>query len=74
MSDYVIRLKNGREFGVDDVIMNDSGTKVKYIERFSHRIKSVRMHRVSEIRREHWGKNDSHSFSLNESSEWIRPV
>lgn len=74
MSDFVITLKDGRELGVDDVLMTESGTAVKFIERYSHNIKMVNINEVKEIRRERRGYEGGKAFSRHTEKGWVRPI
>jgi len=74
MSDFIITLKDGRELGADDVLMTESGTAVKYIERYSHIVKLVNISEVKEIRRERLGWERGEAFSRNLEKGWIRPI
>jgi len=74
MSDFVITLKDGRELGVDDVLMTESGTAVKFIERYSHFVKMVNINEVKEIRRERRGYEGGKAFSRNTEKGWVRPI
>ena len=74
MSDFIITLKDGRELGVDDVLMTESGTAVKYIERYSHLMKLVNISEIKEIRRERRGYEGGQVFSRNLEKGWVRPI
>lgn len=74
MSDYVITLKSGRELAVDDVLMTESGTAVKYIERYTHFVKLVNISEIKEIRRERRGFERGQVFSQNLKKGWVCPI
>jgi hypothetical protein len=74
MSDFVIKRTSGKEFGVDDLVINDAGTIGKYIERDTHEIKTINLNEVSEMRRERWGWQGGPAFTDNEKGSWKRPV
>jgi len=74
MSDFVITLKSGRELPVDDVLMTESGTAVKYIERYTHFVKLVNISEIKEIRRERRGYEGGQAFSRNFEKGWVCPI
>jgi hypothetical protein len=74
MSDFIITLKNGKELGVDDVLMTESGTAVKYIERYSHRVRMININEIKEIRRERLGWEKGQAFSRNLEKGWVCPI
>lgn len=74
MSDFVITLKDGNELGVDDVLMTESGTAVKYIERRTHFVRLLNINEVKEIRRERRGHAGGPAFNKNYLKGWVRPI
>jgi hypothetical protein len=75
MSDFVIKTKDGQEFGVDDVLMDPNAHVVKYIARYSHQRCMMKLDEISTIRRERWGNEGGPAFGDDERGNgWSRPA
>jgi hypothetical protein len=74
MSDFVIKKKDGTEFGVDDLAINEGGAIGKYIERYTHEIKTITLSEVSGMRCERWGWQGGPAFTDKQKGSWKRPV
>jgi len=73
MSDFKIKTKNRKIINADDVLVNEGGTLIKYIEPYSHNVVVLNIDEVSEVWRERTGWFGGEKFNTQKDKNWNRP-